>query len=76
MFCEIAFLELVIKIIEIKILKSSFRIPCLVSHAFSKVLLLILNMYLFNWLLFHVKNLFGGLMERLFTEWLVLDHNF
>ena len=46
------------------------------SHAFSKVLLQILNMFLLNRALFQVKNLLWGLMEILFTESLVLEHNF
>ena len=46
------------------------------SHAFSKVLLQILDMFLLNRALFQVKNLLWGLMEILFTESLVLDHNF
>ena len=46
------------------------------SHAFSKVLLQILNMFLLNRALFQVKNLLWGLMEIFFTESLVLEHNF
>ena len=45
------------------------------GDAFSKVSLLILNMFLLNRVLFQVKNLLWRLVERLLTESLVLIRN-
>ena len=87
--CETAFLDIIIKFIEIspqefwKNLEHKYQCTFskalseyLTSHAFSKVLLQILDMFLLNRALFQVKNLSWGLIERLFTELLVLNHNF
>ena len=83
------FLDIIIKIIEIspqefwKNLEHKYQYKFskalseyIMSHAFSKVLLQVLNMFLLNRALFLVKNLLWGIMEILFTESLVLDHNF
>ena len=43
---------------------------------FLKFYLAILNMFLLNQVLFCIKNLLWGFMERLSTESLVLGHNF